>query len=339
MIRRIYRLMDPKRIEMIQREVSFGRQDVIVRPDYLSICAADQRYFFGQRDREALNAKLPMALIHEATATVLYDGSGELSAGTKVVLVPLIEINSDSQIKANYVSENQFASSGIDGFMQDLLAIPCDRVIPIRGDYSPIYVFCELISVVFNALETFEKCRLTKADSFGIWGSGNMGFIAGLVIRCLYPNAKVYIFGRNMRKLQYFPFVDGAYAIDRIPKNLQISHCFECVGGEKSADAIKQIVEMISPQGCVNLLGVSETPVSIPTRDVLSKGLVLLGHSRSNAEDMRKAVNFIEENNICRKYLSMLISESIPVRHETDMIHAFERSAINNFKTVMKWEA
>lgn len=75
MIGRIYRLIDTKRIEMKQREIPFHGDTVLVRPEYMSICAADQRYYLGQRRKEVLREKLPMALIHEATGTVIRDFS------------------------------------------------------------------------------------------------------------------------------------------------------------------------------------------------------------------------------------------------------------------------
>lgn len=338
MIGRIYRLMDTKRIEMIQREVEFGSDEVLVRPDFLSICAADKRYYFGKRSREILNKKLPMALIHEATATVLYDASGELSRGSKVVMIPLVETDNNPEIRSNYNPQNMFMSSGIDGFMRDILAIPHCRLVSLDNDYSQVYVFSELVSVVINAVEAFEETRITQTNSIGIWGDGSMGYAVSLVLRCLYPNSKIYIFGNTPRKLQRFSFATKTFLTESIPDNLQINHCFECVGGKSSSDAIDQMLSIISSQGCICLLGVSEDPVSIRTRTVLDKGIKLIGNSRSNAEDMKKAVQLIKENSICRKYLKILVSELIIVKNEEDMAHAFEQSSLNDFKTVIKWE-
>lgn len=338
MIGRLYRLMDMKRIEMVQREICFGAEDIIVSPDYLSICAADQRYYFGQRSRKVMDEKLPMALIHEATATVMYDPSGRLQKGSSVVLIPLIEEVLTEGIKSNYNPKNKFASSGSDGFMRDMIAISNSRVIPINKNDSKVFVFSELISVVINALEAFEKCRVTNTDKIGVWGDGNIGFIVSLVIHCLYPDAEIYVFGKSLRKLQHFSFVKKTFLIDRIPEDITVDHCFECVGGKNSEQALEQMIDIISPQGCITLLGVSENPVTLNTRLVLEKGLILIGNSRSNSDDIRKAVKLISENEMCRTYLKILISEIIVIHNENDMIHAFEQSTLNDFKTVMKWE-
>ena len=63
MINIVYRLISPKFFEESIDEVELD--GVVVRPTYLSICQADQRYYQGSRPAEVLEEKLPMALIHE----------------------------------------------------------------------------------------------------------------------------------------------------------------------------------------------------------------------------------------------------------------------------------
>ena len=64
MLNVVYRLISPKRIEANFTDIQLDTGGVIVRPTYLSICHADQRYFQGERDTNILKEKLPMALIH-----------------------------------------------------------------------------------------------------------------------------------------------------------------------------------------------------------------------------------------------------------------------------------
>lgn len=337
MIGRIYRLMDTRRVEMKQREIKLVNDAVLIKPEYMSICAADQRYYLGRRKREVMSQKLPMALIHEAIGTVLRDFSGQLSQGDKVVLIPLETNDDDGVIKGNYRPDSKFASSGEDGFMRDVIAIPRDRVITIEKDYSVAYVFSEVLSVALGAITVFEESRRIPADLFGVWGDGSMGYVMGLALRCRYPNAKIHIFGKNARKLQKFSFATATHYIDKVPLAMTINHAFECVGGTGSEAAINQATELISPQGTINLMGVSEETIPINTRRVLEKGLKLIGNSRSDFNDFQEAVKLIHENEACQRYLHMLISEIIEVRTENDISHAFEQDILNDFKTVIKW--
>ena len=72
MINTLYRLVAPKRFEVAFEDKLLQRDEVIVRPRYLSICHADQRYYQGLRAPEILEKKLPMALIHEGMGEVVY---------------------------------------------------------------------------------------------------------------------------------------------------------------------------------------------------------------------------------------------------------------------------
>lgn len=339
MIGRVYRLVDTKRIEMKEREILFLSDTVLVRPEFMSVCAADQRYYLGKRKREILNKKLPMALIHEATGTVIHDFGGKLQSGTKVVLIPLdVNYKAESEAKGNYRCDSKFASSGVDGFMRDIVAISGDRLIAVSGGYSSVYVFAEVLSVALGAISAFEKTRQTSAGTFGIWGDGSIGFVTALALRCKYPKSKIYVFGKSARKLSKFSFATAKLYIDNVPDGLSVNHAFECVGGQKSEGAIQQIIERISPQGTINLLGVSEDAVAINTRSVLDKGLQLLGHSRSDRNDFAQAVKLIGENSMCAKYMNLLISETIDIKCEEDITRWFEQDVLNDFKTLGVWQ-
>ena len=49
MLNTIYRLVEPRKIEVEFNEIDTKADSVIVRPTHLSICNADQRYYQGTR--------------------------------------------------------------------------------------------------------------------------------------------------------------------------------------------------------------------------------------------------------------------------------------------------
>lgn len=336
MINEVYRLIAPKQISVDFVDENVG-DSVIVRPTYLSICAADQRYYTGSRGKEVLAKKLPMALIHEAVGKVIYDPKGEFEVGTNVVMIPNTPVESDSVIKENYLRSSKFRASGFDGFMQSLVFMERGRIIPFTKIPERTAVLLELMSVVFNAVENFENESHEIRKQIGIWGNGNLGFISALVLKTLYPEMEVSVIGTRMDKMSYFPFVDNVYTIDELPEDFAIDHAFECVGGAGSENAINQIIDYIRPQGSIVLMGVSENNVAINTRMVLEKGLTLLGNSRSSYGDFKNSIDFLENNVRACEYMDTIISEEIEIRDIKDMSTAFERDKNNNFKTVMKW--
>ena len=114
MINRVYRLFSPKQIRTDLVEEVLREDSVIVRPTYLSICAADMRYYTGRRDKQAMKKKLPMALIHEAVGEIIYDPKKRFEKGSKVVMIPNTPKEKDDIIKENYLRTSSSFSGGED---------------------------------------------------------------------------------------------------------------------------------------------------------------------------------------------------------------------------------
>lgn len=349
MFNKIYRLIQPKQFEIQYEELNLNQEDtVIVKPTYLSICAADQRYYQGNRPKKVLAQKLPMALIHEAVGEVVFDSSGSYKKGEKVALIPNTPNKIDTHldeygITENYSKQSKFRGSGFDGFMQEYVQIRRDRVVHLKDVNPEVGSFIELVSVLVHALNRFDKYSShdKQVKSVGIWGDGNLGYILAHLIKILYPEAELKVFGKNDEKLGKFYFADQRINIDDFDnlslEKISVDHAFEAVGGKASEFAIEQIIKSITPEGTISLLGVSEEPVKINTRDVLEKGIVLLGNSRSGEQDFNQAVTILSENKWFENNLLTLVSEVIEIKDVNDLHQAFKDDMGNTFKTVMKW--
>ncbi len=339
MINQVYRLVAPGMID-VACTIPDIEKDALLRPLFLSICKADQRYYLGNRSPEALKAKLPMALTHECCAKVIFDPSGKFNAGEIVVPVPNTPTENDDVIAENYRIKSHFCSSGYDGFLRDYIDINPDRLVRVPKVIDQrIASFAELISVAVHAISRFENFSHKRRDVFGVWGDGNVGFITSLIIKALYPDSKLYIFGTVWEKLNYFAFADGTFHVNQVPEDLRIDHAFECVGGEASRSAISQIIDHINPEGTICLMGVSENFVGINTRMVLEKGLKLFGTSRSGVADFQRTMDILEKNPKILAYLENMIGEVITVRSIGDIHKAFASDISRSFgKTIIKWE-
>lgn len=339
MINQVYRLVSPRQFEVVYRSENIISDKVIVRPTHLSICAADQRYYTGTRGKKALREKLPMALIHEGVGEVAFDPTGNFKVGTKVVMIPNTPVEQDDYIAENYLRTSKFRSSGFDGFMQDYVFLEPDRLVqlPEHMDMN-IAAFTELVTIAVHALTRFEVKAHERREIFGVWGDGNLGYITCLLLKRLYPNSKVIIFGKTDYKLNHFSFVDDAMKVDQVNETISIDHAIECVGGSGSKDAINQIIDYIKPEGTISLLGVSEYPVEINTRMVLEKGLTLLGSSRSGAKDFQRTIQIYEKYPEIVDYLSTLIGNVHEIKKLNDATDAFESDLSSSWgKTVLRW--
>ena len=336
MINEVVKLIAPKRLEVFFEEENMSEDIVVVRPTYLSICAADQRYYQGWRKKEILDKKLPLALIHEAVGEIVYDSKNVFKKGESVVMIPNTPVVEDEIIKENYRRSSLFRSSSANGFMQNVVYMRRDRIISLKNIKEEVGTLLELASVSINAIDAFEKESHKRRKTIGVWGSGSVGYITTLFLKLYFPDSKIVALGTTKEKLNYFSFADDTKLIDEIDKDFKVDHAFECVGGKKSEDAIEQIIDCINPQGTIALMGVSEEPVAINTRMVLEKGLNLIGNSRSGYEDFEKAVELSQDGYV-QEYLNNIISELVEINDINDIHKAFEHDLSNDFKTVMKW--
>ena len=339
MINQVYQLVAPRQFEVTYNNENIKSDKVIVRPLYLSICAADQRYYTGSRNEQVLEKKLPMSLVHEGVGEVVYDNKGEYKVGTKVIMVPNTPIEKSEVISENYLPSSKFRSSGFDGFMQDYVFMEHDRIVELPDDIDlSVVSYSELVSVSWHAIQRFQKKSIETQGSFGIWGDGNLGFITSILLRKLYPEAKIYVFGKTDFKLSHFSFVDEVLYINRVPEDLIIDHAFECVGGKGSQSAVDQIINLISPEGSIALLGVSEYPIEVNTRLVLEKGITMIGSSRSGAQDFKDIAEFYRTYPDVIEKLSLLKGQEFEVRTINDAVDAFESDLSTSWgKTVIKW--
>ena len=340
MLNSVYRLVAPRRFEVCFSDIDIFSSDVIVRPTYLSICHADQRYYQGSRPPEILAKKLPMALIHEAIGEVVFSNNDNIKTGDRMVMIPNTPVEKDDVIAENYIRTSKFRASGFDGFMQDLVALNADRVVRLPENIdNHVGAFIELMSVSVHAISRFLSFSHSRRESVAIFGDGNLGFLTAIFLKAMAPDIEVIIFGAHEEKLSGFAFAKNTYnVVDRID-NVSFDHAFECVGGVNSGHAVNQIIDCIRPEGTISLLGVSEYPVPINTRMVLEKGLRLFGSSRSGSADFKKTVELLNTHTWITSYLSNLISDVICVNNLNDMNKAFENDIIKpGGKTIMEWK-
>ncbi|GHU83312.1 alcohol dehydrogenase [Clostridia bacterium] len=336
MINYVYQLVTPQFFSIKMDEVDIAGK-VVVRPKFMSICHADQRYYQGNRDSQVLDEKLPMALIHECSGVVLEDRSGCFKVGQEVVMIPNMIQRKLGHIYENYDEMSVFLSSGGNGFMREFVDLPADRVIPCDGIPLNIACLCEFYSVAVHAVNRMLSCAHEQRDNIAIWGDGSLSYVIASAIKVKLPDAKVTVIGRNMRKLSRFSFVNKTYLSYSLPKEFTFDHAFECAGGEGSYEAINEIIEHIKPQGSVVMLGVSENKVAINTRMLLEKGLTVVGSSRSGKQDFEESVELMRTQRI-RRRLGSIIFEDEPVKSIDDIHRVFATDLNTPFKTVFNWK-
>ena len=133
------------------------------------------------------------------------------------------------------------------------------------------------------------KLHIPADEESGCGGDGNLGYITSLLIKKLFPETEVYIFGTSYDKLSYFTFADGSFMVNEVPKDFYVDHAFECVGGNGSTVAIEQIIATVMPEANHFNFRCFRISDSINTRMILEKGLRFFGSSRSGVDDLKNS--------------------------------------------------
>lgn len=340
MFNNVYRLVQPRQIVRTTTTIELENDSrVTVRPLFLSICRADERYYSGTRDAKILAEKLPMALVHEAMGEVVVDLSGNFRVGERVALIPNHAITHDDEIGDNYLKNSKFASSSEDGFMREYVQIEANRLISIPESFkNEIAAFLEVVSVAIQVVKRLKNTMTTHREKIGIWGDGNVAYITAVVIKAIFPSSHLYVFGKHDEKLGYFSFVN-AVNIERVPESLTIDHAIEAVGGKGSESAINQIINVINPRGTIVLSGVTEELISFNTRMVLEKGLTISGSSRSDRIDFEEAIKVISNNDDVCARLELMIQNVKTIQNTQDIMRIFDEDMNMPWgKSIMRWE-
>lgn len=312
------------------------KDKVLIKPEYLALCHADQRYYQGKRSAEVLRKKLPMALIHESSGKVIYDPTGQFKIGQRVVMIPNDPPELIKGYYENYLKGSAFLSSGSDGFMREIVELRTDRVVAYENIPGHLAAISEFVSVAFHGFERLRTLLNKKPGHIAIYGDGNLAFTMGLVVKHCLPQAELTIIGKHPEKLRLFLFADNTFVLDQLPENFSFEHAFECVGGEGSFLAINDIIRYIEPQGNIILMGVSEHKGAVNTRDILEKGLIFVGSSRSGRKDFINAVEFLQLESSQLAFETILSLEK-EVSSIADIHEVFKKDQISSFKTVFKW--
>lgn len=346
---RTYRLLQPRKLKEVHVKRPFREGEVVVEPALASICQADLRYYNGQRRKEALAKKLPMALIHEGIGKVVESRGSRVRPGERVVIVPNLPGCRSmgygrkdfcpacaKGIGTNYCIYSRFLGSGMDGIAQSRLVLPEECAIPAPDSIpDEILVLAELCSVSYHAMSRVDRIR--EGSRVVVFGDGPVGYLTAAMLHHVLGlgSERLWVYGAVPERLEQFTFA----------RRILVSECdfhsvekaevaFECTGGQFSKDAINQAIEVLNPGGVLVLMGVSEEYVPINTRDVLEKGLKLIGSSRSSARDYYPVLKAMEDPE-CQKTLSRLLPDKkTPVHSAEDFAAALDRAT--RYKTWKK---
>ncbi len=233
MLNSVYQLITPRTISVKHEDVD-TKDQVIIRPEYLALCHADQNIIRVKRYKD-FKEKSFLWLLYMKHADVLSMILQELLKSRTVCCndTKYTWKQRRKVIYENYGKGGGFLSSGHDGFMREFVNLPADRVVAFDDIDKRIAAITEFISVGMHAYLRFSLISHEYKNSIGIWGDGSLAFIVSSILKKKYPDTKIIVIGKNTSKLSQFSFVDETILADDLEEGFNVDHAFECAGGEE----------------------------------------------------------------------------------------------------------
>ena len=291
---------------------------VLLRPLRVGICGSDLKLYSGTRERSALLAKLPIALLHEAVAEVVAIGGGPgagLQVGQRVVPSPNIPCTLADPERypsperacyacrpggagENYCLAGRFLSSNADGMARTAFVHPAACVVPVPAEVpDSLAVLTEPMATVLAGLE---QAAWPAGGRFLVLGNGTMGILTVIALRAVLgaEPEDVLITGHRWEARAgtveglATPIEDGQAATLR---EGGIDVAFECVGGDAALETMTLATEALRPGGRGVLFGPSERPFLFDARKMIAKGLTFLGCNRARIAHFARALELFRQ--------------------------------------------
>jgi len=306
--------------------------NLLLKPIVAGICGSEMLYFKGQKEKEKLEKRLPMCLLHEGVAEVVETGrETSLKRGARVVVNPLIPCGkcwACRNLGENMCRNSKFMASTADGLARTLFVYPEDRLIPVPlGVPIEVAALSEPFSVALNACEVAE---IRRDEKVAVIGDGPIGYFVALAVSSVshVPPDHLCFIGIIDEKLDLAR--DFALTLNSMKEKDRLRSLyeefdvvFEAVGGAAHRITLSQAINLLRPGGRCIMLGISKGEVPIAATSIVNKGLTLKGSTRSRMKHYYKVLSLLEDDEVRRKAKRIISDRRFTIRTVKDLEEAF----------------
>ncbi|MFQ6094965.1 MAG: zinc-binding dehydrogenase [Candidatus Bathyarchaeia archaeon] len=306
---------------------------VLLKPVVAGVCGSEILYFKGEKEKEKLESRLPMCLLHEGVAEVIATGEGaDLKTGTYVVVNPMQPcgrcISCKLGIGENYCQNSKYMAATADGLSRTRFLYPEARVLPVpEGVELEIAALSEPISIALNALEV---AGVSKGENVAVIGDGPIGYLIALATSYIrkVPRENLHLIGIVDEKLSLardFSDIVNSLREGRRLEELQqtLDVVFEAVGGRAQESTLDEAINLLRPGGRCVVLGLYGKKVPVDVAAVVNKGLRLIGSVRSRMEHFRQTIELLRNSEFRDKVRRIISGKRFVIRSPEDLEAAF----------------
>jgi len=306
---------------------------LLLRPLVAGICGSEILYFKGEKEKEKLDSRLPMCLLHEGVAEVVAAGElAKLKVGTKVVVNPMQPcgqcVSCKIGIGENYCQFSRYMAATADGLSRTLFLYPEARVLPVpEGIELEIAALSEPISIALNALEV---AQVSQGEKVAVIGDGPIGYLIALTASYIgnVPRENLHLIGIIDEKLSLAR--DFSNTVNSICEGRRVEELrqsldvvFEAVGGQAQEITLDEAINLLRPGGRCVVLGLSSKKVPINMTELVNKGLTFTGSVRSRMEHFTQTIELLRNREFSDRVRRIISEKQFMIRSPKDLEAAF----------------
>lgn len=280
-----------------------GPGEVLLKLKYVGFCGSDLNTFLG---RNAM-AKPQVIPGHEIGAVIEALGEGcpaDLQVGQTVTVNPYTNCGHCASCRNgryNACQNNETLGVQRDGAMREYIALPWQKIIPVKNISMRDAALIEPMSVGFHAVS---RGQVSDIDIVLVMGCGMVGL--GAIIRSVQRGATVIAVDLSQEKLDLAIKAGATYGINSTKENIleKVMEYTDGMGADVVIEAVGSpityvsAIDAVSFTGRVVCIGYAKSDVSFQTKYFVQKELDIRGSRNATPDDFRAVLHFMQQTRL-----------------------------------------
>ncbi len=291
----------PESVSVLEAAVPVpARGEVLLRMDYVGFCGSDLSTYLGKNPM----VNYPRVPGHEISGVIsdITEGVPDVfKPGDSVTVVPYTNCRSCPSCRRGRTyacRENQTLGVQRDGAMQEYLAVPWQKILPVSKLNELELAMVEPLTVGFHAIE---RGRVVKSDVVMVLGCGMIG--AGAIAGASLRGATVIAVDIDDHKLELAKELGARHVINSTRSGLHQE--LKGITGGDGPDVVieaagnpltyRAAVDEVAFTGRVVCIGYAGSEVSFATKLFVQKEIDIMGSRNATPENFEQVIAYLEQ--------------------------------------------
>ena len=330
-----------KKIQVIDLPKPEARAgEVLLKLKYVGFCGSDLNTFLGRNTMAKPNV-IPGHEIGAVIEAVGPDCPAEFQIGQVVTVNPYTNCGHCASCRNgryNACQNNETLGVQRDGAMREYIALPWQKIIPVKNITPRDTALIEPMSVGFHAVS---RGQVSDIDTVLVLGCGMVGL--GAIIRSVQRGATVIAVDLSQEKLDLAIKAGAAYGINSTKDDIltKVMEYTDGMGADVVIEAVGSpityvsAIDAVSFTGRVVCIGYAKSDVAFQTKYFVQKELDIRGSRNATPDDFRAVLHYMQQT---KMEMDPFISGIIEPEEAQQAMDAWAEAPGKVFRILVKFE-